>query len=199
MVTLPKWHLGPQQWSVGTSRSHLEIHPIEKRENVCIIWRGYHKRTFCNRWETENISAKLIFQRNFPPKQWYLVLQSLHLLLILNCGLKKWYIFTYLGTSLVAQTVKNLPVIQEAQETWVWSLGREDPLEKEMATHSSILVWEVPWIEEPGGLQSMRSQSQRVSCNRWGTSLAEKLSAKLIFQRKFPPRQWYLVLEFFLY
>ena len=46
MVTLPKWHLGPQQWSVGTSRSHLEIHPIEKRENVCIIWRGTTREPF---------------------------------------------------------------------------------------------------------------------------------------------------------
>ena len=44
------------------------------------------------------------------------------------------------------------------QETWVWSLGWEDPLEKEMATHSSSLAWETPWTEEPGGLQSMESQ-----------------------------------------
>ena len=44
------------------------------------------------------------------------------------------------------------------QETWVQSLGREDPLEKEMGTHSSILAWEIPWTEEPGGLQSMRLQ-----------------------------------------
>ena len=58
-------------------------------------------------------------------------------------------------TSLVAQTVKNLPTIQE---TWVQSLGQEDPLEKEMATHSSILAWKIPWMEEPGRLQSMGSQ-----------------------------------------
>ena len=44
------------------------------------------------------------------------------------------------------------------QETWVRSLGREYPLEKEMATHFSILAWEIPWTEEPGGLQSMGSQ-----------------------------------------
>ena len=44
------------------------------------------------------------------------------------------------------------------QETWVWSLGWEDPLEKEMATHSSILDWRIPWTEEPDGLQSMGSQ-----------------------------------------
>ena len=53
---------------------------------------------------------------------------------------------------IVAQTVKNQPAMQEAL---VQSLGREDSLEKEMATHSSILAWRIPWREEPGGLQSM--------------------------------------------
>ena len=48
--------------------------------------------------------------------------------------------------------------MQEMQEMQVWSLGQEDPLEKEMATHSSILAWEIPWTEEPGRLQSMGSQ-----------------------------------------
>ena len=57
--------------------------------------------------------------------------------------------------SLVAQRVKRLPAMQE---TRVRSLGREDPLEKEMATHSSILAWRIPWTEEPGGLQSTGSQ-----------------------------------------
>ena len=78
-----------------------------------------------------------------------------------------------LGTSysgimvfLVAQMVKNLPT---TQETWVRLLGqyipwrKEDSLEKKMATHSSIPAWRIPWIEEPGGLQSM--ESQRVSYN----------------------------------
>ena len=50
---------------------------------------------------------------------------------------------------------QNLPTVQETQETWVRSLGQEDPLEKEMATQSSILAWEILWTEEPGGLQSM--------------------------------------------
>ena len=52
----------------------------------------------------------------------------------------------------MTQTVKNLPAMQE---TWVPSLGREDPLEEEMAIHSSILAWKIPWTEEPGGLPSM--------------------------------------------
>ena len=59
---------------------------------------------------------------------------------------------------MVAQMVKNLPAVQE---TWVQSLGQEDTLEKDMATHSSILAWELPWAEEPGGLQSMGSQRVR--------------------------------------
>ena len=54
--------------------------------------------------------------------------------------------------------VKNPPATQKSQETRVRSLGGEDPLEEEMATHSSILAWEVPRTEEPGGLQSMGSQ-----------------------------------------
>ena len=63
--------------------------------------------------------------------------------------------FRRFGASLVAQLVKNLPAVQE---TRVRSLGWEDPLEKEMATHSSILAWKISWTEEPGGLQSMGSQ-----------------------------------------
>ena len=62
----------------------------------------------------------------------------------------------YSLTSLVAQMVKCLPTIRE---TWVQSLGREDLLEKEIATHSSILAWKMPWTEEPGRLQFMGSQS----------------------------------------
>ena len=51
--------------------------------------------------------------------------------------------------------VKNLPAMLETQETWVLSPGREDSLEKEIATHSSTLAWKIPWTEEPGRLQSM--------------------------------------------
>ena len=67
--------------------------------------------------------------------------------------------------------VNNPPAIQETQETRVLSLGREDPLEKETATHSSILAWEIPWTEEPGGLQS--KGSQRVG-HDWAPSEAVK-------------------------
>ena len=63
-----------------------------------------------------------------------------------------------LSDSLVAQMVQNPPTMQE---TWVRSLGWEDPLEKGTATHSSILAWRIPWTEEPGRLQSMGSQRVR--------------------------------------
>ena len=62
------------------------------------------------------------------------------------------------GASLVAQMVKKLPAMQETQFRF---LSLEDPLEKEMATHSSILAWKIPWTEEPGGLQSMGLQRVR--------------------------------------
>ena len=65
------------------------------------------------------------------------------------------YDFKAHALPLVAQRLKHLPVMWETQ---VRSLGQEDPLEKEMATHSSILAWRIPWTEEPGGLQSMGSQ-----------------------------------------
>ena len=73
---------------------------------------------------------------------------------------KSGSVLAFPETSLVAQMVENLPAMQE---TWVQSLGREDPLEKEMATHSSVFAWKIPWTEEPGGLQSMgvtKSQTQ---------------------------------------
>ena len=71
-------------------------------------------------------------------------------------GLSWWLLFFW--SSLVAQTVKHLPI---TRETWARFLGGEDPLEKEMATHSSTLAWKMPWTEEPGGLQSMGSQRVR--------------------------------------
>ena len=64
----------------------------------------------------------------------------------------------YSWASLVAQLVKNLPAVPE---TWVPSLGWEDPLEEGMATHSSTLAWRIPWTKEPGGLQSMQLQRVR--------------------------------------
>ena len=71
-------------------------------------------------------------------------------------GINRYVFQLFDSTFLVAHMVKNLPAVQE---TWVQSLGWEDSLEKEIATHSSILVWEIPWTEEPGGLQFMGSDT----------------------------------------
>ena len=82
-----------------------------------------------------------------------LILCPLLCLLLFPPNLKA--VFSFLWASLVAQRLKHLPAMRE---TWVRSLDQEDPLEKEMATHSSILAWRIPWTEVPGGLQSMGSQ-----------------------------------------
>ena len=91
---------------------------------------------------------------------------------LLMCHQKHWFIWMqHLGriiaqASLVAQRLKRLPPMWE---TWVRSLGWEDPLEKEMVTHSSILAWRIPWMDKPGRLQS--TGSQRVG-HDWATSLS---------------------------
>ena len=74
-----------------------------------------------------------------------------------NREYSQYFIITINGiwVSLIAQLIKNLLAVQEA---WIRSLGQEDPLEEEMATHSSSLVWRIPWTEEPGGLMG----SQRI-------------------------------------
>ena len=66
----------------------------------------------------------------------------------------------------VAHMVKNPPAMQE---TWVWSLGREDPLEKGMATHSSILAWRIPWTEEPGGCHWGTNKHYHLAYPWWKT------------------------------
>ena len=74
-------------------------------------------------------------------------------------GCSGYFMITYkFRASLVAQMVKNLP---EMRQTWVQSLGQEDPLEKAMGIHSSILAWRIPWTEKPGRLQSMGSHRVR--------------------------------------
>ena len=76
--------------------------------------------------------------------------------------------------SWVAQMVKNLPAMRE---TWIQFLSRDDPLEKGMAAHSSILAWKIPWTEEPGGLQSMGSQragQDRVTKGQGSSSLVNE-------------------------
>ena len=88
--------------------------------------------------------------------------------------------------SLVAQRVKCLPAMWE---TRVWSLGGEDPLEKEMATHSSILAWRIPWTEEPGGLQFMGSQRSdtterlHISHHMWTISMESAITGRCLLMK----------------
>ena len=73
------------------------------------------------------------------------------------------WVYICMMASLIALSVKNLPAMQE---TWVRFLGQEEPLEKDMATHSSILAWRIPWTEEPGGLQSMESEKSQTGLSQ---------------------------------
>ena len=94
-----------------------------------------------------------------------------------------------IGASLVAQKVKNLPAMRKTQ---VRSLGREDPLEKRMATHSSILAWRTLWTKEPGGLQSVGSQRVR---HDWAANTFTLFTFKAkVTWVSFPPTTWELAM-----
>ena len=112
--------------------------------------------------------------------------------------LRKWneiafvFCFNNKWAFLVAQIVKNMPTMQETQ---VWSLGQNDPLEKGMATHSSILAWRIPWTEEPRGLQSTELQWVR---HNWGVNTS--LTIKVVWCKRtyeYFQNRWY-ILTFFL-
>ena len=94
----------------------------------------------------KNKSGKLLFKKSFFRGQAFIIVELIDPVL------------TNIYYSLVAQMIKRLPTMQE---TWVQSLGQQDYLEKEMATHSSILAWEIPWTGEAGRLQSLGSQKSR--------------------------------------
>ena len=117
---------------------------------------------------------------------WYIWMTILNSLVYAN----KWESLVTLRksltiwTSLVASLVKRLPKVWE---TRVWSLGQEGPLENEMAMHSSTLAWKIPWMEEPGGLQSMGSL--RVQ-HDWATSLS--LFTFMYWRRKWQPTPVFL-------
>ena len=108
--------------------------------------------TFCGveTWLFE-YKEQRILSNSMDAKLYYLYAVSI-LMYIYMC------VYIYIWASLVAQRLKHLPAMWE---TWVQSLGQEVPLEKEMATHSSILAWRIPRTEEPGGLQFMGSQRVR--------------------------------------
>ena len=99
--------------------------------------------------------------------------RSPEILLSLTFLIVKWkssFMIRQLWAFQGGTVVKNLPAIQETQETRVQSVGQEDPLEEEMATHSSILAWRISWTEQPGRLQSI--ESQRIGC-AWATKHAK--------------------------
>ena len=97
-----------------------------------------------------------IVNSDYPSPYFFFNLFSFYINKIFTIQLKPYQ--SIIWTSLVAQMVKHLLTMQE---TWVRPLGREDPLEKKMATHSRTIPWKIPWTEEPGRLQSMGSQRVR--------------------------------------
>ena len=109
-------------------------------KSFCIVWKLYS--IFC-----EKPSWKGIFLKKESVGIYIYIYTYIHT-----------YIHTYTWASLVAQTEKNLPAMSQS---WVHSLGWEDPLEEGMTTHSSILAWRIPWTEDPGRLHSMGSQRVR--------------------------------------
>ena len=123
-----------------------------------LLWRISTKKisafryTFCEHPITKVFHIGLIFKWENIPYLFYI--KAINTL------------YTTIKASLVAQRLKHLPAMWE---TWVRSLGRKDPLEKEKATHSSILAWRIPWTKEPGRLQSVGSQRVR---HDWETSLS---------------------------
>ena len=102
-------------------------------------------------WQAFKVELPVFLRVLFPFLKEIVVMM---LSLVINC-IKALSYTSYLYLYMVTQMVNNLPAMRE---TWVQSLDQEDPLQKGMATHSSILTWRIPWIEEPDGLQSMGLQ-----------------------------------------
>ena len=127
-----------------------------------------HKVDWCLQYRKEFSRPRSLQHSQY---SWFSWIQGLNTMLWFFF-LKAQYIM-FIIPPLVAQTVKHLPTMWE---TWVQSLGQEGLLEKEMETHSSIFAWKIPWTEEPGRLQSMKSQ--RVG-HDWATSLSFFLSSIL--------------------
>ena len=137
------WLTGKGRWSerkderLGSAAAQLS--------RIETVAEGVHKILSLFLWHNCTFSCFSLFQMRFSLKEPRGSFQS-H---------DSFMTFIIPANILVTQSVKNLPVVEE---TWVWFLGQEDPIEKDMATHSSVLAWKFPWTEEPGGLQSMGSE-----------------------------------------
>ena len=150
------------KWTPFDTRLGLSYEfPVPSRGLV--IWeRTYQSRIYgldLREWGWE---GRVLPENIFCPRCWGAGAQVV--------GKMKWQ--PAMSDCLVAQWVKNLPAVQES---WVWSLGWENPLEKQMATHSSILAWKISWTEEPGGVQSMGSQRLE---HDWAANTYTKWSKK---------------------
>ena len=137
------WLTGKGRWSerkderLGSAAAQLS--------RIETVAEGVHKILSLFLWHNCTFSCFSLFQMRFSLKEPRGSFQS-H---------DSFMTFIIPANILVTQSVKNLPVVEE---TWVWLLGQEDPIEKDIATHSSVLAWKFPWTEEPGGLQSMGSE-----------------------------------------
>ena len=165
------WHVGlVAQQHVGSSWIRNQTHVSCVGRHILYRWATREtQRLFFFNGDGFLVSIFQIMIRNFGGEAEKLIFKTISRWLWYYARLKN-YLFQppmqCCGASLVAQRLKCLPAMWE---TWVRSLGREDPLEKEMATHSSILAWRIPWTGEPGGLhQSMGSQRVK---HDWATSL----------------------------
>ena len=149
------------EW-VAISYSRVSPWPRDQNHISCVSCTGRQILDHCTTWETPKRLNDL-GQVNQAPS--FLLWESSH-----RAGVRAqrefFLSFQSIGASLVAQMVKNLPATQETQ---VRSLGQEDALEEETATHSSILAWRISWTEEPGGLQSSPRDRTRVGHN-WATN-----------------------------
>ena len=131
------------------------------------------------RWIRRSQNQNLMSAQRWSPSTWLLCLTFMEAHLP-----KNFRTYTFFQASLVAQMAEHLPAMQETQ---VWSLSGEDPLEKEIAAHFSVLAWRIPWTEEPGRLQSMGSQ--RVG-HDWVTSLSPPSMPSSSFSIKHWYRRW---------
>ena len=145
---------------MNTAKLHCSVHWCHKPASLRFSWQTQPQWASVPIWRLRNLLENCVYftlknrrqKDKRENKLWNLVNHYQHLLLIVAMSRNRILSGPFLIT---AQTVKHLPTMRE---TRVWSLGQEVPLEKEMAIHSSILAWKIPWMEEPGRLQSMGSQ-----------------------------------------